>query len=69
MNERERKREAQAPANTEGAQPVVLCPFCRSRDVELISLLGGQLSTDQYYCRACQTYFERFGRDDEEPTP
>jgi uncharacterized protein YndB with AHSA1/START domain len=43
----------------------VACPFCASRDVELISLFGGQLSTDQYYCRACRSYFERFGRDDE----
>ncbi len=46
----------------------VACPFCRSREVELISLFGGQLSTDQYYCRACRTYFERFGRDDARPT-
>ncbi len=42
----------------------IACPFCRSREVELISLFGGQLSTDQYYCRACRTYFERFGRDE-----
>jgi hypothetical protein len=56
-----------SPAQPErGVATGVACPFCSSRDVELISLFGGQLSTDQYYCRACRTYFERFGRDEEE---
>jgi hypothetical protein len=41
------------------------CPFCHSADVELLSLFGSQLSTDQWYCRACHTPFERFKRDDE----
>lgn len=46
-------------------EPVtVACPFCRSRETELVSLFGGQLSTDQYYCRACRSYFERFSRDE-----
>jgi ring-1,2-phenylacetyl-CoA epoxidase subunit PaaD len=57
--------------NTDGepgaaVAPDVICPFCGSTDVELISLFGGQLSTDQYYCRACRTYFEHFARDAEE---
>jgi ribosomal protein L37AE/L43A len=43
----------------------VTCPFCRSTEVELLSLFGSQLSTDQWYCRACHTPFERFRRDDE----
>jgi ribosomal protein L37AE/L43A len=43
---------------------VVACPFCHSTDVELLSLFGSQLSTDQWYCRNCHTPFERFRRDD-----
>ncbi len=46
------------------AQPIVACPFCGSRETELVSLFGGQLSTDQYYCRGCRSYFERFTRDE-----
>lgn len=42
----------------------VRCPFCRSDDVELLSLFGSQLSTDQYYCRACHTPFEHLNRDE-----
>jgi transposase-like protein len=34
------------------------CPFCGSAQVELLSLFGSQLLTDQYYCRACHTPFE-----------
>jgi transcription elongation factor Elf1 len=68
MNDQERQEESQAPAKAKGMPESVTCPFCASRDVELVSLFGGQLSTDQYYCRACRTYFERFGRDDDEPT-
>ncbi len=63
----------QRAGNMEQSHPApaldVACPFCRSQDVEQISLFGGQLSTDQYYCRACHTYFERFVRDDEGMEP
>ncbi len=45
--------------------PDVACPFCRSQDVELVSLFGGQLSTDQYYCRACHTPFEHIKHESE----
>lgn len=34
------------------------CPFCGSAQVELLSLFGSQLLTDQYYCYACHTPFE-----------
>lgn len=44
----------------------VACPFCRSTDTELLSLFGAQLSTTQYYCRACHTPFEYVKR---EPQP
>lgn len=44
------------PADARAA--TVACPFCRSTDTELLSLFGSQLSTTQYYCRACHTPFE-----------
>jgi hypothetical protein len=44
---------------------VVACPFCHSTEVELLSLFGSQLSTDQWYCRSCHTPFERFRHDGE----
>lgn len=44
----------------------VACPFCHSRDVELLSLFGSQLLTDQYYCRACHTPFEHLHADAED---
>ena len=36
-----------------------VCPFCGSSDVEPMALFGSQLMTQQYYCRACHTPFER----------
>jgi hypothetical protein len=44
----------------------VACPFCHSRDVELLALFGSQLLTDQYYCRACHTPFEHLHADAED---
>ena len=41
------------------------CPFCRSTDTELLSMFGAQLSTVQYYCRACRTPFEYMKQDEE----
>jgi hypothetical protein len=35
------------------------CPFCGSTDVEPMGLFGSQLLTEQHYCRACRTPFER----------
>ena len=49
----------------EDDERAVACPFCHSTDVELLSLFGSQLSTDQWYCNSCHTPFERFRRDDE----
>jgi hypothetical protein len=56
------KDDDDAPAAVPAAPAT--CPFCGSREVELFSLFGAQLSTDEYYCRACRTPFERFSRDD-----
>ena len=39
------------------------CPFCGSREVELVSPWGGQLITSQFCCSACNTHFEAV-RDD-----
>ena len=44
--------------SADGMATPVACPFCRSTDTELLSLFGSQLSTTQYYCRACHTPFE-----------
>ena len=59
------KKSAAPGAMQDMDQRVVACPFCHSTDVELLSLFGSQLSTDQWYCRNCHTPFERFRRDDE----
>jgi len=34
------------------------CPFCRSKDNEVISLFGSQVMTMQCKCRACGSFFE-----------
>jgi hypothetical protein len=46
--------------------PGVSCPFCGSRNVELVSAWGGQLITSQLRCRDCNTHFEAV-RGDFEP--
>jgi hypothetical protein len=51
------KHEAELPAS--GPR----CPFCGSHETDLLSLFGSQLLTEQYYCTACHTPFERV-RDD-----
>jgi ring-1,2-phenylacetyl-CoA epoxidase subunit PaaD len=45
-------------------QTDVRCPFCGASDAEPFSLFGSQLLTEQWYCRACRTPFERV-KDDE----
>jgi formate dehydrogenase maturation protein FdhE len=44
------------------------CPFCGSREVELISSFGGQIITSQLRCRSCNSYFEAL-RQEFEPEP
>lgn len=36
----------------------LVCPFCDSEDIELVSAWGGQIITSQVRCRSCNTYFE-----------
>jgi ribosomal protein L37AE/L43A len=54
-----------ASDSVDAHERVVACPFCHSTEVELLSLFGSQLSTDQWYCRNCHTPFERFRHDGE----
>ncbi len=53
------------PIRQQPAAPMVFCPFCRSTDTELFASFGSQLSTDQYYCRACHTPFEHIKHESE----
>ena len=40
-------------------KPSPPCPFCGEREhVRLLSAIGGQLITAQWYCEACNTYYE-----------
>jgi transposase-like protein len=41
----------------------VTCPFCGSREVELVSPWGGQLITSQFRCLSCNTHFEAVRED------
>lgn len=41
----------------------VTCPFCHSHETEILAIFGSQLSTQQYYCRACHTPFEFMKQD------
>jgi len=34
------------------------CPYCRSKDTEVISLFGSQVMTMQCKCQACGNFFE-----------
>ena len=34
------------------------CPFCRSKDTQVISLFGSQVMTMQCKCQACGNFFE-----------
>ena len=39
------------------------CPWCGSRETERIGAWGPQLLTEQWFCRACRTPFERIRRE------
>lgn len=41
----------------------VRCPFCDSREAQLVSAWGGQLMTSQMRCRSCGAYFEAVRED------
>jgi hypothetical protein len=46
-----------SPANG-GGELRGQCPFCRSKDTEVISLFGSQVMTMQCKCRGCGNFFE-----------
>src|SRR2546429_2651993 len=59
----QRGREISSPESPpQGGRKIsaqgVRCPFCRSSDVEVISLFGSQVMTMQCKCRGCGSYFE-----------
>jgi transcription elongation factor Elf1 len=51
-------RDAPPPDVTKGPDPIVTCPFCGAREVDLVSQFGGQLMTSQWQCKRCDSYFE-----------
>lgn len=44
--------------NPEQPRPAPSCPFCASKDAEVISLFGTQAVTLQYRCRSCGSIYE-----------
>jgi hypothetical protein len=52
-----------SPQSETPHSPDPTCPWCRSADVEPLALFGSQLMTQQYYCHACHTPFERIKDD------
>jgi transposase-like protein len=58
------RRVKQGNQSDERRNAPVVCPFCGSTDTELIALFGSQLSTSQYQCHICHTYFESMKQDD-----
>lgn len=42
----------------------VACPWCESVDVERLSAFGPMHMTEQWFCRACRTPFERVRQRD-----
>jgi hypothetical protein len=66
MDSRDQPHAASPSPNHSSEYPQerrAICPFCRSADTEPMSLFGSQLSTSQYYCRACHTPFERMKQE------
>jgi transcription elongation factor Elf1 len=42
----------------EGGPPPAKCPFCGSKEGEVISLFGSQVMTMQVRCKKCGSYYE-----------
>lgn len=57
---RKPRPEAEAPRGAPS------CPFCASREAEVISLFGTQAMTLQYRCRGCGSLYEAIKYDREE---
>lgn len=56
----EREEGPTGAADDSGGGPTdVACPFCGSGDVVREMAFGQEISKSQYYCRACETPFER----------
>ena len=50
--------EREPKADPAAAVPTPRCPFCDSRDAQVISLFGTQVMTMQVKCRSCGSYYE-----------
>jgi hypothetical protein len=57
------------PPEAEAPRDAPKCPFCASRDAEVISLFGTQAMTLQYRCRACGSLYEAIKYDRPEAAP
>jgi hypothetical protein len=59
------------PLEAEAPRGAPKCPFCASRDAEVISLFGTQAMTLQYRCRACGSLYEsiKYDRAEAETDP
>lgn len=41
------------------------CPFCETRETELVSPFGGQLTVATYWCNRCRTGFDYIKWEDD----
>ncbi len=53
----------ESPPEAESPRPPPQCPFCRSRNAEVISLFGTQAMTLQYRCAGCGSFYEAIKYD------
>jgi len=54
----EEQKAPTLPSAAGGGDMPSQCPFCRSKETEVISLFGSQVMTMQCKCRACGNFFE-----------
>ena len=58
MRRPEPRRVSRAADDAAEARPAPECPFCRSRESELLSLFGTHAMLLQYRCADCGSIFE-----------
>lgn len=42
----------------ESGERVVACPWCESREIEMVAEFGPHLMVSQFICRSCHSPFE-----------
>jgi uncharacterized Zn finger protein len=60
-------RVSRAAADAEEARPAPECPFCGSREADLLSLFGTHAMLLQYRCADCGSIYEASKYVAEEP--